>query len=311
MSHRSLTTGAILIFLTFLGISTGINCPRNLTSSTIMNCSASYLTQMPSLAEVPTDIEILDLSRNKISKISHMSGHEENTLMAIDLSRNEISSIEHGSFGSLQKLQGLDLSFNKLHGSALKDPNGFETMEFHVLRRLSLKGNPLEKISRLTFTSVGYLELEFLDLSQCRLHTLEHSAIQGLPVLKSLNLSHNFLDKFDPDSIESLLEIETLDFSFNRIDTIDGFPLTFSMKKVYFQNNKISYIKDNAFSPATSLEFISLAYNNLMQLSPLSIPWNTAQMALTGNPWRCDCRLRWLTEPSKEVDTQTINATIM
>ena len=311
MPYRSVTMGTILLFLTFLGISRGINCPRSLMSSKIMNCSASYLTQMPSLAEIPTDIEILDLSRNKISKISHMSGHEENSLIAIDLSRNEISSIEHGSFGSLQKLQGLDLSFNKLHGSALKDANGFETMEFHVIRRLNLRGNPLEKISRLTFTSLGYLELEFLDLSQSRIHTIEHSAIEGLPSLKSLNFSHNSLEKFDPDTFDALLDIETLDFSFNRIETIDEIPRSLSLKKIYFQNNKISHIKDNAFSSATSLEFISLAYNNLMQLSPLSIPWNTAKMALTGNPWRCDCRLRWLKEPNKEVDTQTINATMM
>ncbi|KAK3107363.1 hypothetical protein FSP39_012865 [Pinctada imbricata] len=106
-------------------------------------------------------------------------------------------------------------------------------------------------------------------------------------------------------------ELSTLDLSFNRINVIHELPLTLNLKAIYLQNNKISAIDNNAFVSVRKLKYLNLANNNLRELSPLSVPWDTAQMSLRGNPWRCDCHMRWLKLPNKEIDMQAINVSMI
>lgn len=73
-----------------------------------------------------------------------------------------------------------------------------------------------------------------------------------------------------------------------------------SLKEVYLDLNHVGRIDAGALRPMPSLEELWMSDNNLTTLAPEVL--DTAHLTrlnevyLDGNPWRCDCHIRWLRE---------------
>ncbi|XP_033758706.1 chondroadherin-like [Pecten maximus] len=276
-----------------------------------INCTSGNITSFPSREDIPYDVRDIDLSGNQLVHIPHINISKPTALERLNLSRNHITSVSQNAFKDLTSLDTLDLSFNLLRGSALIDMQYRLVMsEFHSLRVLILRGNPLGMIERLTFRDFGYYRLEELDLSYCAISTLKHLALENLSRLRVLDLSHNSLATFDTAAFAGVTHLHSLDLSYNKLTEIDDMHLTLSsrLRFINLDNNRITAIADNAFSGVTGLERLGLRNNRLHRITKLSLPTDMRRAPeLNNNPWSCDCHMKWVTSDSY---IQSLNASI-
>lgn len=266
-------------------------CQKSDIQSGVLNCSFGNITSYPNDVEVPSDTTILDISHNSLKYIGILN---TTTLIHLNLSYNLIQKIEHNAFSKLTNLVHLDLSFNLLKGSnILIQRYRFELSEFHSLKWLSFRGNPLGFVSRMSFTQYGYLHLEELDLSFCGITKLEEMALTNLVKLKKLYLQNNKLKTLSEDSLSTLGELEELHLEHNDIKILG--PLRFfSLHMLNLNNNKLESLPDGSFSHLAELENLFIEYNKLKYLTPNTFPGSLKMVSLKGNPWRCDCNMRWI-----------------
>lgn len=286
-------------------------CKRQ--SIDIFNCTSGNLTSFPTESEIPDDVQNLDLSRNELVHIPYINISSPKSLVRLNLSRNHITTISQNAFKNLTSLETLDLSFNLLQGSALiVKQYRLVLSEFHSLRVLILKGNPLGMVEYMTFQAFGYHRLEELDLSYCAISTLNHLALDNLMRLRVLDLSHNNLMTFDTAAFSGVTHLRSLDLSYNKLTEIDDMHLTLtsSLQFVNLDNNLITTISDNAFSGITGLERLGLKNNRLRRITQLSFPTDMRSAPeLDHNPWACDCHMKWITLPDSSL--RDLNASII
>ncbi|XP_076151518.1 polycystin-1 isoform X2 [Alosa pseudoharengus] len=96
-------------------------CPRNCSctvvgpqNSSVVNCSNKGLDWGPLASELPSDIKILDLSRNRIQSLHDSLFDHLTSLKELDLSNNQITTIDERICDHLFNLTAIDLSFNPL-----------------------------------------------------------------------------------------------------------------------------------------------------------------------------------------------------
>lgn len=269
-------------------------CQKSDLRPEVFNCSFSNLTSYPS--NVPADVTILDVSHNALEKIGILN----TTLIThLNLSNNIIQNIQHNAFTDMKNLVKLDLSFNLLKGSKLIIQRyRFELSEFHSLKWLSFRGNPLGFVSRMTFTQFGYLKLEELDLSYCGITTLEEMALSNLVRLKKLHLQYNNIENLSGESFNTLGELEELHLDHNKIRTLGQ--LTFmSLQTLYLNFNNIDRLKGDTLTHLVKLRNLELDHNKLRYFAPNSFPDDLQSVSLNGNPWRCDCNMKWVLDNTK------------
>lgn len=174
----------------------------------------------------------------------------------------------------------------------------FKLSEFHSLKWLSFRGNPLGFVSRMTFTQFGYLKLEELDLSYCGITTLEEMALSNLVRLKKLHLQYNNIENLSGESFNTLGELEELHLDHNKIRTLGQ--LTFmSLQTLYLNFNNIDRLKGDTLTHLVKLRNLELDHNKLRYFAPNSFPDDLQSVSLNGNPWRCDCNMKWVLDNTK------------
>jgi hypothetical protein len=123
-----------------------------------LNLSMNRLTVLPETIEMFSNLKVLDLSRNQLESIKHLSLCV--SLQTLNLSGNVLKSISEGLF-NLKCLTHLDLSYNQL------TVNNFMINSFRfnkMLKSLSLKGNPGYDFNNTKFNCLEtLLQLEVLD----------------------------------------------------------------------------------------------------------------------------------------------------
>jgi Leucine-rich repeat (LRR) protein len=222
----------------------------------------------------------LDLSANKIKKLVNGAFHGLKKLQTLDLHLNDINLIEMNAFSDLENLNDLKIDSNQI--KTLKNVQ-FNT----ALQKISVRFNLLSSLNELNSSSLIHLCvsnnriqvidsitqmpcLEYLDLSQNRLISIEENSFTFLKKLKHLNLSQNKLDlesEFNNISFfnEQFL-LENLDLGFNEIKYLDS-NLTFknlnSLKVLNLTNNKLKSVDLFLFGFMSKLSELNLAYNNL------------------------------------------------
>jgi hypothetical protein len=82
--------------------------------------------------------------------------------------------------------------------------------------------------------------------------------------------------------------------------TNNTFTGLFGLQTIYLDLNKISKIEPGGLRPLTSINSIWLQDNKLSKLDPevLDVKYlvHLSELFIDGNPWFCDCHLRWLRE---------------
>ncbi|XP_069552575.1 toll-like receptor 13 [Brachyistius frenatus] len=185
-------------------------------------CINNKLRQVP--LDIPSTVNIFDLSVNKIVKIQASDFKNLTVLKQLDLNRNNISQIDTGAFSTLISLKKLNLNNNKLRRLG---ENVFDGLSRLV--ELRLKRNGIEEVAATSFKSMT--SLTFLDISNNKLHSITkvHLILQHLPHLRELYIYDTNLPTFQSWQLtNSSLALRYLDVSLNPLKlfqiTADVFP---------------------------------------------------------------------------------------
>ncbi|KAJ8393617.1 hypothetical protein AAFF_G00058360 [Aldrovandia affinis] len=172
--------------------------------------------------------------------------------------------------------------------------------------RVNLGYNSIQTVSASEYT--GLRRLEMLMLHGNNILSISPGAFYNLRSLQILKLSYNKLKTIDPSIFEGLSGLVRLHLDHNIIEFIE--PLTFngliSLKLLQLEGNLLRDVHPHTFVTmsflwnfwSSSLRHLHLADNQLEYLQPGTLRHlgKLELLSLHGNPWTCDCQLRWLLE---------------
>uniref|UniRef100_UPI00358EE9B3 leucine-rich repeat neuronal protein 1-like n=1 Tax=Myxine glutinosa TaxID=7769 RepID=UPI00358EE9B3 len=215
----------------------------------------------------------LHLNANRLRSINAYWFAETPKLEVLTLGDNPVASVEARTFRTLPALRSLVLAGT--HLTELPDEMFFG---LDSLESLSLHRNRFKRVPRVALHQVS--TLKFLDLNQNPVTRLAPGDFRGMPHLRDIALSGMphlaLVDAFAFDSLPELRRLEATG------------------------NSRLCYVDRHAFRAVPHLEimlFSDAALPALAPASPKSLP-GLRELALRGNPLRCDCANSWLANSS-------------
>ena len=146
----------------------------------------------------------LHLIGNKISELIPGTFENLNSLEYLGLSDNNLQHLDSAMFSGLINLKRILLSVNKLQfihpDTFLGSPN---------LRRLYLRSNPTLQIPT-DHNFINSLSLSHLDISECNISSLSVETFSNVSVLEWLDLRDNNLRTVDINILKALPKLSTL-----------------------------------------------------------------------------------------------------
>ncbi|XP_028935649.1 LOW QUALITY PROTEIN: matrix-remodeling-associated protein 5 [Ornithorhynchus anatinus] len=172
--------------------------------------------------------------------------------------------------------------------------------------------------------------VERINLGFNSIQAISENSFAGLTKLELLMIHGNNIPSIPNGALKDLISLQVFKFSYNQLQVITGetFRGLASLMRLHLDHNKIEFIHPRAFGGLTSLRLLHLEGNLLRQLPPgtfstfslfehfrlstvrhLYLSDNAIRtlpagmfygmpllenVYLHGNPWACDCRLKWL-----------------
>ncbi|CAH1254036.1 SLIT1 [Branchiostoma lanceolatum] len=161
--------------------------------------------------------------------------------------------------------------------------------------KLNLHHNRLRIISTSSLANLPYLLS--LDLSSNQIPGLIETAFQSNRLLERLILSSNQLPAV-PKAIRHLYNLKYIYLEANRIKSVSAsdFRGLFNLQElILLSNPQLSHIHKDAFKDLTGLRKLMIGYCSLQTIDSYLFKNKDLQVVgLYSNPWKCDCRLKWL-----------------
>jgi len=183
------------------------------------------------------ELRRLEVSRNKISRISSTSPLDNSSLEVVVASYNDIAELESSAFASASNLKELNASNNKI-SSLSKD----------VFAR-----NP---------------ELVRIDVSNNHILTIHRDAFRKNPKIREIYAGSNAMTYLHPDTFRKNPQLTKVTVSWNKIEDID--PQTFygnpDLEFLDFNNNKLRTLKPDVFQNNPNLSSVDLSGNSLVSI---------------------------------------------
>ncbi|XP_043239899.1 leucine-rich repeats and immunoglobulin-like domains protein 3 isoform X1 [Amphibalanus amphitrite] len=251
----------------------------------------------------------LDLNRNRLSEIDSLVFSGLHSLQVLKLKRNGIRRLMDGAFYHLHNMTQLYLDHNQIRNITKGWLFGLKPLE-----RFSLSHNELQ---RTDLDCWRYCEhLAFLDLSYNQLSAVDTHTFAKLPRLQQLVLDHNRIALIDENALRGSPKLRDLELNNNLISsTIEEGSGAFSglhqLTRVGLRHNRIMSVSADSFTGADALEEIDLAGNPLTTVREASFSRLTALRVLVidSQSLLCDCTLRWLPTWVREAGhAQTVTA---
>ncbi|XP_069765236.1 chondroadherin-like [Narcine bancroftii] len=292
------------------GCPKGCNCSVHLQH---VSCTNISLADIPS--QLPSIISQLRLRSEDLPEIPANTFLNLSHLTTLYLNNNNIRRLRPGAFSGLAQLEFLHLNNNSLkeleagvfqnatalaflhlENNLLSDitPGVFSSLL--KLNVLDLSNNCLTTIADLTFS--GLKALRWLFLSNNQIRSISSRAFVGNRVLRKLYLDHNKLTTVSVRVLRSIKRLEILQISYNNISRLN--PVAFQKLKfltqLYLDNMLLEEVPSQVFYMFSKMEILSLRNNRLVTLSSIKHLKSVKWFGLSGNIWRCDCKLIWLQE---------------
>ncbi|XP_029306304.1 LOW QUALITY PROTEIN: immunoglobulin superfamily member 10 [Cottoperca gobio] len=173
----------------------------------------------------------------------------------------------------------------------------------HV-ERVNLGFNSINKITDKSLA--GLRKLELLMVHGNDIHSLPHGVFKDLTSLQMLKMSYNKLTEINRNTLQGLWALARLHLDHNRLEFIhpDAFQGLTSLRLLQLEGNRLQQLHPASFSTFTlmghfhvsTLRHLYLSDNGLTSL-PSRLVATMPQLEnlyLHGNPWTCDCDMRWL-----------------
>ena len=256
---------------------------------------------------VAASLEVLDLSKNNLTKLEPGALNVATKLLHVDLSWNQLRDVD-GAFDRLHQLSRLDLRQNRLTAvtsntfvglSSLRylrlDDNRISSIDsraFVTLDQLMyfvLRGNLLGAEFRFHFSSelLSYIDLSdcglerfpvglpgsvrYLQLRHNRLHTLSSRDLVDVAAeLNILVLDENQLERIDDDAFTTTANLQQIWLNGNRLRSIPR-SLPFALQRLFIDSNQLESLTAEDFPPPSSgawqLNTLSAMSNNISFLA--------------------------------------------
>ncbi|XP_026181659.1 vasorin b [Mastacembelus armatus] len=302
----------VMPFLLLLILPDGIlssSCPKDCTCSTLESILCFQRRSSVFPKGVPPFTHSLYLFANGIERLTVEDFHSLENLEMLDLSQNKLTELPDMVFEPLTSLRNLDLSSNQIthiseecfHGMVLLErlylysnliktihPAAFDGLE--NLLELKLQSNQLTSLPALSMPQLLLLDLRFNFLP-----TLGPSDLQT-PNLESLKLGGVGLTSLNKDLIGSLKNLHELDISENQLMT---FPLV--LKEI--QGLIHLSLAGNPMGPLNIQDLQNLGELQELDISSLSLQGlpeefshlfpHLRKLKVAENPFNCLCSLAW------------------
>uniref|UniRef100_A0A3B3BUE1 Vasorin b n=2 Tax=Oryzias melastigma TaxID=30732 RepID=A0A3B3BUE1_ORYME len=231
------------------------------------------------------NLELLDLSQNKLKQLPDRVFEPLTSLKNLDLSSNQIPHISEDCFHGLAKLERLYLYSNHI---TTIHPAAFDGLE--NLLELKLQNNLMKTPVRFSMP-----QLLLLDLSYNLLQTLSPSHLET-PNLESLKLASVGLNRVNDHLLGHLKNLHELDISGNHFTSVpSGVKEIPGLLSLNIAGNPMNPLKPEDLQnlkELNDLDISSLGLHGLPEEFPLLLP-NLRKLRAAQNPFNCICSLAW------------------
>ncbi|XP_023282776.1 immunoglobulin superfamily member 10-like [Seriola lalandi dorsalis] len=177
-------------------------------------------------------------------------------------------------------VERMNLGFNSINKITDKSLAGLGKLEL-----LMVHGNDIHAVPDGAFNDL--VSLQMLKMSYNKLKEINRHTLQGLWSLARLHLDHNRLEFIHPDAFQGLTSLRLLQLEGNQLQQLH--PATFAtftlMSHFHVSTLRHLYLSDNGLTSLPS---------GLVATMP-----HLENLYLHGNPWTCDCSMRWLLDWDK------------
>ncbi|KAM4569438.1 leucine-rich repeats and immunoglobulin-like domains protein 3 [Odontesthes bonariensis] len=222
------------------------------------------LEEIPDLGPCASNITMLILANNRISRISEEQLRPFLALETLDLSNNNIVELRASSFPALP-LRNMFLNNNRI--SSLE--SGCFTNLSGTLQVLRLHRNRLSSIPAKIFQLPN---LQHLELSRNRVRRVEGLTFHGLHALRSLRMQRNGLSRLMDGAFWGLSNMEVLQLDYNNLTEVSKGWLygLLTLQQLHLGHNAISRIQPDAWEFCQKLSELNLSSNHLARLEESS-----------------------------------------